>query len=162
VASVRACTGSSVCALGITTAPDAGNTLLTSAGLGRNSALRVHVSGCPNSCAQHQAGDIGLAGSKVRIAGATRDGYHLFLGADIMAGEVGKVVGRFASEDVPRVVEATVGAWESLRHGGESLSATVARVGHDAFGAHLAAVMTDRWATGAEPEMAEPAVIPVA
>jgi sulfite reductase beta subunit-like hemoprotein len=162
VASVRACTGSSVCALGITTAPEAGNTLLASPGLGRNSALRVHVSGCPNSCAQHQAGDIGLAGSKVRIGGKTRDGYHLFLGADVLQGEVGKVVGRFASEDVPRVVEATVGAWESLRHGGEALAATVARVGHDAFSAHLAAVMDDRFETGAEPEMAEPVALPVA
>ena len=53
--------------LGITDAPDAGNALAPSPRLGRNSSLRVHVSGCPNSCAQHQIGDIGLAGSKVRI-----------------------------------------------------------------------------------------------
>ena len=33
------------------------------AALARSSGLRVFVSGCPNSCAQHQAGDIGLAGS---------------------------------------------------------------------------------------------------
>ncbi|MBW3573492.1 MAG: Rieske 2Fe-2S domain-containing protein [Actinobacteria bacterium] len=162
-ASVRACTGSAVCALGITTAPDAGKALLTSAGLGRNSALRVHVSGCPNSCAQHQAGDIGLAGSKVRIAGASRDGYHVFLGADLGVRRVGEVVGRVAAEDVPAAVEAVVGAWESMRHDGEGLGATVARIGHDAFARHLEAVMDERWATGPEPgsELAPPTSAPV-
>jgi sulfite reductase beta subunit-like hemoprotein len=100
VASVRACTGSAVCALGITTAPDAGSSLLGSPSLGRNSTLRVHVSGCPNSCAQHQIGDIGLAGSKVRIDGVTRDGYLVFLGADLARRRVGEVVGRVAAEDV--------------------------------------------------------------
>src|SRR5215207_6570591 len=59
---VRACTGSAVCALGITTAPDAGISLLTSDRLRRHSTLRVHVSGCPNSCAQHQAADIRVGG----------------------------------------------------------------------------------------------------
>ncbi|MBW3610695.1 MAG: Rieske 2Fe-2S domain-containing protein [Actinobacteria bacterium] len=153
-ASVRACTGSAVCALGITTAPDAGKALLSSAALGRNSALRVHVSGCPNSCAQHQAGDIGLAGSKVRIGGATRDGYHLYLGADIGAGRVGEVVGRVATEDVPAAVEAVVGIWEAMRHEGEGLGPAVARIGHDAFAGHLESVMAGRWATGPEPELA--------
>ncbi|MGI8758458.1 MAG: Rieske 2Fe-2S domain-containing protein [Acidimicrobiales bacterium] len=161
-ASVRACTGSAVCALGITTAPDAGKSLLASAGLGRNSALSVNVSGCPNSCAQHQAGDIGLAGSKVRIGGRSRDGYHVYLGADLGARRVGEVVGRVAAEDVPAAVEAVVGTWESLRHAGEGLGPTVARIGHDAFARHLEAVMDERWATGPEPEAmtAAPAVAP--
>ena len=160
-ASVRACTGSAVCALGITTAPDAGRALLTSAGLGRNSSLGVNVSGCPNSCAQHQAGDIGLAGSKVRIGGRSHDGYHIYLGADLDAGRVGEVVGRVAAEDVPATVEAVIGAWESLRHAGEGLGPTVARIGHDAFARHLEAVMDERWATGPEPEglLSEPVEI---
>ncbi len=153
-ASVRACTGSAVCALGITTAPDAGKALLASAGLGRNSALRVHVSGCPNSCAQHQAGDIGLAGSKVRIGGATRDGYHVYLGADIGAGRVGEVVGRVAAADVPATVEAVVGIWEAMRHEGEGMGSAVQRIGHDAFARHLESVMAERWASGPEPEVA--------
>ena len=156
-ASVRACTGSAVCALGITTAPDAGKALLASPGLGRNSALRVHVSGCPNSCAQHQAGDIGLAGSKVRVGGATREGYHVYLGADIGAGRVGEVVGRVATEDLPATVDAVVGIWEAMRHEGESLGTAVARIGHDAIARHLESVMAERWATGPEPEVAEAA-----
>jgi sulfite reductase beta subunit-like hemoprotein len=159
VASVRACTGSAVCALGITTAPVAGAALLESAALGRNSSLRVHVSGCPNSCAQHHVGDIGLSGSKVRLGGKARDGYQVYLGADLDRGRVGRVVGRVAADDVPAAVEVIVGAWESLRHGGETLGQTVTRVGDDAFAAHLEAVMADRWGTGPEPD-AEPSPPP--
>ncbi len=151
-AQVRACTGSSVCAIGISDAPVLGRTLLESPGLRRNSALRVHVSGCPNSCAQHQAGDIGLAGSKVRIAGKTRLGYHIFLGADMSQGRIGEVVGRVAEEDVPAAVDAVVGVWEAVRRAGEPLSATVERVGADAFAAQLEGLLEELWATGAEPE----------
>ena len=151
VGSVRACTGSAVCALGITTAPDAGMALVESPALGRNSALRVHVSGCPNSCAQHQIGDIGLAGSKVRVGGQTRDGYQLYLGADLDLRRLGEVVGRVAAEDVRPAVEAVVGAWEAQRHSSETLAQTVHRIGADAFAAHLEAVMDERWASGPEP-----------
>ena len=163
VASVRACTGSAVCALGITRAPDVGMSLLASPALARNSSLRVHVSGCPNSCAQHQVGDIGLAGSKVKVGERVRDGYQVFLGADLDARRVGEVVGRVAAEDVPAAVDAICGAWESVRHGPETLGQTVQRVGHDAFAAHLEAVLRERWATGPEePDDSSRARIPLA
>ena len=150
VPAIRACTGSAVCALGITKAPDAGVTLLTNPALGRNSSLRVHVSGCPNSCAQHQVGDIGLAGSKVKVGARTTDGYHVYLGADLDAHRVGEVVGRVAAEDVPAVTEAICGIWESVRRNGETLGQTVQRLGHEAFAAHLESVLRGRWATGPE------------
>jgi ferredoxin-nitrite reductase len=38
--------------------------------------VNIHVTGCPNSCAQHYMGDIGLLGTKVR----GEDGYHVFVG----------------------------------------------------------------------------------
>jgi sulfite reductase beta subunit-like hemoprotein len=148
---IRACTGSSVCALGITTAPETARTLVTNPSLGRSSSLRVHVSGCPNSCAQHQIGDIGLAGSKVRVGGVTRDGYHVFVGSDLDRRLVGEVIGRVAADDVDAAVQALVGAWESLRHEGETLGVTARRIGLDALTAHLSTVMADRWAEGPEP-----------
>ena len=151
VARVRACTGSAVCILGISPAPSTGWDLVPSPALGRNSALRVHVSGCPNSCAQHQVGDIGLAGTKVRLGGRTRDGYHLYLGAEPASGRLGDVVGRVAAEDVPATVESVVGVWEATRRAGETLGATVHRLGVDAFAAHLESQMAERWATGPEP-----------
>jgi sulfite reductase beta subunit-like hemoprotein/nitrite reductase/ring-hydroxylating ferredoxin subunit len=152
VAAVRACTGSAVCDLGITRAPDAGASLLESAALGRNSSLRVHVSGCPNSCAQHQIGDIGLSGSKVRVGGKTRDGYQVYLGADLASHRTGEVVGRVAVEHVRGAVDAVVNTWEALRHGAEPLSETVTRVGPEAFAAYIEAVVGEAWASGPEPE----------
>jgi sulfite reductase beta subunit-like hemoprotein len=152
VVGLRACAGAEVCAIGITDAPDLGRMLLASPALRRNSGLRVHVSGCPNSCAQHQAGDIGLAGSKVRIQGATRLGYHVFLGADLAQGKVGTVVGRVATEDVPAAVDAVVGSWEALRRSGETLTETVERIGLEGFAAQIEAVLDERWAAGPEPE----------
>ena len=38
--------------------------------------VNIHITGCPNSCAQHYMGDIGLLGTKVR----GEDGYHVFVG----------------------------------------------------------------------------------
>lgn len=164
VAAVRACTGSAVCDLGITRAPDAGASLLESPALGRNSALRVHVSGCPNSCAQHQIGDIGLSGGKVRVGGKTRDGYQVFLGADLPNHRVGEVVGRVAVENVRGAVDAVVNTWEALRHGAETLTETVTRVGPEAFAGYIEAVVGETWASGPEPEgpvIDERPVVPV-
>jgi ferredoxin-nitrite reductase len=153
VARVRSCTGSAVCALGITDAPGIGHDLISVGALGRNASVRVHVSGCPNSCAQHQAAAIGLAGSKVRVRGATVDGYHVYLGADLTNGVLGEVVGRVAEADVPAAVTAAIGLWEALRHPGEDIGATVRRIGLDAVGGLLRAAMDDRFAAGPEPEV---------
>lgn len=38
--------------------------------------VNIHLTGCPNSCAQHYMGDIGLLGTKVR----GEDGYHVLVG----------------------------------------------------------------------------------
>jgi sulfite reductase beta subunit-like hemoprotein len=152
-ARIRACTGSAVCAIGITTAPEAGRALLDSGALQRNSALRVSVSGCPNSCAQHQAADIGLSGAKVRVGGATRQGYQVFLGGGLDKGRVGEIVGRVAEDDVPAVVDAIVGIWEALRHASETIGDTVSRIGADAVASHVAGVLDHRWAAGPEPAL---------
>jgi ferredoxin-nitrite reductase len=42
--------------------------------------INIHLTGCPNSCAQHYMGDIGLLGAKVKQAGDTVEGYHVILG----------------------------------------------------------------------------------
>ena len=42
--------------------------------------LRIHISGCPNACAQHQIADIGFYGGARSIQGTTAPHYMLFLG----------------------------------------------------------------------------------
>ncbi|GAB4346290.1 MAG: ferredoxin--nitrite reductase [Cyanophyceae cyanobacterium] len=47
--------------------------------------VRMHWTGCPNSCGQAQAGDIGFIGTKVRKDGQVLEGVDVYLG-----GKVGK------------------------------------------------------------------------
>ncbi len=47
--------------------------------------VRIHWTGCPNSCGQPQVADIGLMGTKVRKDGKTVEGVDLYMG-----GKVGK------------------------------------------------------------------------
>src|SRR6202008_3493193 len=35
--------------------------------------LKLHVTGCPNSCGQHRIADIGIEGKKVKINGVMED-----------------------------------------------------------------------------------------
>lgn len=53
--------------------------------------VNIHVTGCPNSCAQHYIGDIGLLGAQVKVAGETKEGYHVFVGGGFGAN---RAVGR--------------------------------------------------------------------
>ncbi len=48
--------------------------------LGLDQPLNIHLTGCPNSCAQHYMGDIGLLGTKVKVSGETLEGYHVCVG----------------------------------------------------------------------------------
>jgi ferredoxin-nitrite reductase len=47
--------------------------------------VRIHWTGCPNSCGQPQVADIGLMGTKVRKDGKAAEGVDIFMG-----GKVGK------------------------------------------------------------------------
>ena len=75
---VIACTGSSYCKFAQSNTK--GHALELTKYLEKRIELdqpvNIHVTGCPNSCAQHYMGDIGLLGTKVRGA----DGYHVFVG----------------------------------------------------------------------------------
>ena len=59
--------------------------------------LNIHVTGCPNSCAQHYIGDVGLIGAKVEQGDDMVDGYHIFVGGGFGA-QAG--IGRQLYEDV--------------------------------------------------------------
>ncbi len=79
---IIACTGNSYCKFA--SANTKGHALELSAYLDQRIQLdqpvNIHLTGCPNSCAQHYMGDIGLLGAKVKIAGESVEGYHVFIG----------------------------------------------------------------------------------
>ena len=60
--------------------------------------VRIHWTGCPNSCGQPQAGDIGLIGSKTRQDGQTVEAANIYTG-----GKVGKgaCLGSLQEKNVP-------------------------------------------------------------
>ena len=91
--------------------------------------VNVHLTGCPNSCAQHYMGDIGLLGTKVKIGGESVDGYHVFVG-----GGFGKhqAVGRqvfngVAAGDLPLTIEKMLRAYLRKREKHESFQAFTTR-----------------------------------
>jgi ferredoxin-nitrite reductase len=45
--------------------------------------VRIHWTGCPNSCGQPQVADIGLMGTKVRKNGKTLEGVDIFMGGTV-------------------------------------------------------------------------------
>ena len=49
--------------------------------------INIHLTGCPNSCAQHTIGDIGLLGAKVSQNGNPVEGYHVLLGGQCVGGQ---------------------------------------------------------------------------
>jgi ferredoxin-nitrite reductase len=80
--------------------------------------INIHLTGCPNSCAQHYIGDIGLLGTKVQVSedGDQVEGYHIHVGGgfgpDAMCGR--ELYHDVKAEDAPRVVERLLKAY--LRH----------------------------------------------
>jgi ferredoxin-nitrite reductase len=77
-----ACTGNTGCQWAATNTK--GQAVLLARHLERKLKLdrpiNIHLTGCPNSCAQHYMGDIGLLGAKVKQGGDTVEGYHLVMG----------------------------------------------------------------------------------
>jgi ferredoxin-nitrite reductase len=93
--------------------------------------VNIHLTGCPNSCAQHYMGDIGLLGTKVKVGGESVDGYHIFVG-----GGFGKhqAVGRQIFNGVPAgnlgaTIEKMLRAYLRHRNRSESFQSFTTR--HD-------------------------------
>jgi sulfite reductase (ferredoxin) len=111
------CPGADTCKLGITSPRALGRsiqeTLDDLADDERLERLRIHVSGCPNSCAQTQIADIGWFGAARSVSGVSSPHYMLVLGgraggAPVDGGDVGSGFGNIVTK-IPafRVGEAT-------------------------------------------------------
>ena len=93
--------------------------------------VNIHLTGCPNSCAQHYMGDIGLLGTKAKVMGESVDGYHVFVGGGFGANQaVGRqVFTGVAFEDLKLTLEKMLKGYIRHRTAGESFQAFSAR--HD-------------------------------
>lgn len=93
--------------------------------------IRVHFSGCPSSCGQHQIAEIGFRGAKTRVDGTMVDAYDLFVG-----GRLGKnrrfnelLKGKILATDVHLVIDKLLRHYEGSKEGAETFSEFCERVG---------------------------------
>ncbi len=93
--------------------------------------INIHLTGCPNSCAQHYMGDIGLLGTKVKVSGETVEGYHVFVGGGFGESQaVGRQVFQGISiEQLKPTLEKVLKSYLRLRQNGETFQAFTQR--HD-------------------------------
>ena len=91
--------------------------------------LRLHVTGCPNSCGQHWIADLGLEGKKVKHDGKLTDAYYFLVGGSVgkHAGMARPVGYRTPAALVPEAVERLLRAYLADREAGENLRAWFAR-----------------------------------
>jgi ferredoxin-nitrite reductase len=81
--------------------------------------LNIHLTGCPNSCAQHYIGDIGLLGTKVQVSddGDQVEGYHIHVGGgfgpDALCGR--EIYRDVKAEDAPATIERMLQAYLAHR-----------------------------------------------
>jgi ferredoxin-nitrite reductase len=111
--------------------------------LALDAPLNIHVTGCPNSCAQHVVGDIGLLATKVDAGGDEEiEGYHLLVGGGSGAEQrLGREIMQSVPADhVPARIEALLRAYLAHRRDGESFFDFAGRHGDAELGAMLTPV----------------------
>jgi sulfite reductase beta subunit-like hemoprotein len=149
ISDVRACPGTTHCVLAVSdsqgVAGDVGERFRAAPPSDESvKRMRVHVSGCPNSCAQHQASDIGLAGCRVKTGGEIREGYQLFVGGRLgrrvrMADRIGRLV----ADQVTDAIDALVDFHLEHRQDSEEFPDVVERLGPDAVAAFVTSRLGD-------------------
>ncbi len=83
--------------------------------------INIHLTGCPNSCAQHYIGDIGLLGTMVDTPAGPVEGYHVYVGGGSdherdLAREFAKAV---PFDDLPPLLTRLLSAYLDRRRDGE-------------------------------------------
>ncbi|MBX3414245.1 MAG: Rieske 2Fe-2S domain-containing protein [Pirellulales bacterium] len=121
-----ACTGSQFCNIAVTETKGQMFQLLEK--LRKRSVclegIRIHMSGCPSSCAQHFTADIGLKGVRVRRLFGTREGFDVFLGGGVAQGiQMGRTYRLGVDADqLPTLIEEVVAQYYLHHQPGESFS----------------------------------------
>jgi ferredoxin-nitrite reductase len=87
--------------------------------------VNIHVTGCPNSCAQHYMGDIGCLGTKSR----GEDAYHVFVGGGFGQHQaVGRqIFSGVSANELPLTLEKILQAYLKHREGRETFQHFTAR-----------------------------------
>ncbi len=138
-----ACTGTEFCKLAIAETKAFSKWLVSEMEErlpGFDQQIRLHVTGCTNSCGQSWIADIGLEGKKIKKDGAMVDAFYFCVGGAIgkYAGIARQIGFRAAAEECPAAIERLLRAYLAARTPGEDLRAYFARTGDETLRAQLA------------------------
>ena len=91
--------------------------------------LKLHVTGCPNSCGQHWIADIGIEGKKMKVDGQMVDAYYFCVGGAVGKHQaIARPVGyRCAATEVPDAIEHLLRQYLATRSRRENLRQFFAR-----------------------------------
>jgi len=106
---------------------------------GFDQQIRLHVTGCTNSCGQSWIADIGLEGKKIKKDGQMVDAFYFCVGGSIgkHAGIARQVGFRAAATDCPEAIEKLLRAYLADRQPGEDLRQYFARHDDESIRAQL-------------------------
>ena len=127
-----ACTGTEFCKLSLTETKGFARWLVEELEArlpGFDQHVKIHITGCPNSCGQHWIADIGIEGKKIKLDGKLVDAYYFCVG-----GAVGKYQGkarpvgyRIPAMEVPGAIERLLRVYLAERRQGENFRQFCAR-----------------------------------
>src|SRR5712692_6791382 len=91
--------------------------------------LKLHVTGCPNSCGQHWIADVGIEGKKIKVAGQMVDAYYFCVGGAVGQYQaIARPIGyRCLATEVPDAIERLLRRYLGTRLPGENLRQFFAR-----------------------------------
>ena len=151
-----ACTGTEFCKLALTETKGFAARLVDELDAllpGFDEHVKIHVTGCPNSCGQHWIADIGLEGKKVKLDGRLLDAYYFCIGG-AAGGDaaIARPIGyRVPAFEVAPSIERLVRAYLDQRKAGDSFRAFCARHDDTELRALLAGVETSAVARDSSP-----------
>jgi sulfite reductase (ferredoxin) len=127
-----ACSGTEFCKLAITETKSFSRWLVEEMEErlpGFDQHLKLHVTGCPNSCGQHWIADIGIEGKKIKVDGHLADAYYFCVGGALgLHQSTARPVGyRCLATEVPDALERLLGRYLAEREPSENLRRFFAR-----------------------------------
>jgi sulfite reductase (ferredoxin) len=127
-----ACSGTEFCKLAITETKSFSRWLveeLEERLPGFDQHLKLHVTGCPNSCGQHWIADVGIEGKKIKVNDRLVDAYYFCVGGALgLHQATARPVGyRCAATEVPDALERLLNKYLDEREAGENLRRFFAR-----------------------------------
>jgi sulfite reductase (ferredoxin) len=127
-----ACSGTEFCKLAITETKSFSRWLveeLEERLPGFDQHLKLHVTGCPNSCGQHWIADIGIEGKKIKKQDRLVDAYYFCVGGALgLHQATARPIGyRCGATEVPEAIERLLRQYLAERGAGENLRQFFAR-----------------------------------